>query len=78
MLSGVVVSVTRPSTLTSSATASLSSTTIPLSIPSPGTCAWILDSDASFHMTPHSAHLSSLCSSHHPTVHIVDLSLSLM
>jgi hypothetical protein len=45
----------------------------PPSAPSPGTDPWYLDSGASFHMTPHSTLLSTLCPSyHHCTVHIVD------
>jgi hypothetical protein len=52
--SGAVGSVTQPSALTDSATASQPSA------PSPGTDPWYLDSDASFHMTPNSAHLSAL------------------
>jgi hypothetical protein len=43
---GVVGSVTQPSALTGSATASQSSS------PSLGTASWYLDSGASFHMTP--------------------------
>jgi hypothetical protein len=61
--SGVVGSVTQPSTLTCSATASQSFTIEPPSAPSPGTYPWYLDSDASFYMTPHSAHLYLLHSS---------------
>jgi hypothetical protein len=71
--SGVVDSVTQPSTLTDSATASQSSTLGPPSAPSPGTYPWYLDSDAFFYMTPHSAHLSSLHSSYrHCMVHTND------
>jgi hypothetical protein len=51
---------TQFSTLTSSTTASQSSTSGPPSAPSPGTCPWYLDSGASFHMTHHSVHLSSM------------------
>jgi hypothetical protein len=40
---------------------------------SPGTYSWYLDSGASFHMTPHSARLSSLRhSSRHCIVHTAD------
>jgi hypothetical protein len=70
--SGVVGSVTQPSALTGSATASQSSALEPPSAPSPGIDSWYLDSDASFHMTPHSAHLSSLCPYRHCTVHTTD------
>jgi hypothetical protein len=56
--SGAAGSVTQPSAPTGSATASQSSTLGPPSAPSPGTDPWYLDSDASFHMTPHS---SSFC-----------------
>jgi hypothetical protein len=71
--SGVVGSVTQPSTLTGSATASPSSTLGPTSSHSPCTYPWYLDSGASFHMTPHSAHLSSLRASYqHCTVHTID------
>jgi hypothetical protein len=59
-LSGAVGSMTQPSVLTGSATASQASTLGPPSTPSPGTYPWYLDSSASFHMTPHSTHLSSL------------------
>jgi hypothetical protein len=37
--------------------------------PSPGTNPWYINSCTSFHMTPHSAHLSSLCPYHHCIVH---------
>jgi hypothetical protein len=57
--------VTQSSALTGSATTSQSSTSGPPSAPSPGTCPWYLDSGASFHMTPHSAHLSSMRPSYH-------------
>jgi hypothetical protein len=70
LLSGVVGSVTQPSALTGSATASQSSILGPPSTLCPGTCPWYLDSSASFHMTPHSGHLSSLRPSYwHCTVH---------
>jgi hypothetical protein len=65
--SGVVDSVTQPSALLGSATASQSSALGPPSAP-PGTDPWCLDSGTSFYMTPHSAHLSY----HHCTVHTVD------
>jgi hypothetical protein len=49
-----------------------SSTLGPPSTPS-GTYPWYLDSGASFHMTPHSAHLSSLHPSyHHCIIHTTD------
>jgi hypothetical protein len=51
-LSGTVGSMTQPSALTCSATASQFSTLGPPSAPSPGTYPWYLDSSASFHMTP--------------------------
>jgi hypothetical protein len=57
---GAVGTVTRSSALIGSATAFQSSTLGPPTAPSPGTYSWYLDSGASFHMTPHSAHLSSL------------------
>jgi hypothetical protein len=60
MSSGVAGSVTQLSTLTSSATASQSYALGPSSTPSPGTDPWYLDSGASFHMTPHSTHHSTL------------------
>jgi hypothetical protein len=64
---GAAGSMTQPSGPISSATASQSSA------PSPGTDHWYLDSSASFHMTPHSSHLSALHPSyHHCTVHIID------
>jgi hypothetical protein len=59
--------------LIGSATASQSSTLGPPTAPSPDTYSWYLDSDASFHMTPHSTHLSSLRPpSRHGIVHTVD------
>jgi hypothetical protein len=74
-LSGVVGSVTQPFALTGSATASQSSTLRPPSAPSPGTYPWYLDFGASFHITPHFAHISSLHSSYrHCIVHTVDRS----
>jgi hypothetical protein len=57
---GVVGTVTQSSALIGSATASQSSTLGPPTAPSLSTYSWYLDFDASFHMTPHSAHLSSL------------------
>jgi hypothetical protein len=72
---GVVDTVTQSSALIGSATASQSSTLGPPTAPSPGTYSWYFDSGASFHMTPHSAHLSSLRpSSHHCIVHTADRS----
>jgi hypothetical protein len=73
--SGVVGSVTQSSVLTGSTTASSSSTLGSPSAPSPYTYPWYLDSGASFHMTPHSAHLSSLCPYRHCIVHTADGSL---
>jgi hypothetical protein len=71
--SGVVGSVTEPSTLTGSDTASQSSALGPPSTPSLGTDPWCLDSSASFHMTPHSTHISSLRPSYrHCTIHTAD------
>jgi hypothetical protein len=64
--------VTQPFAFTGSATASQSFALGPLSAPSPGTDPWYLDSDASFHMTPHSTHLSALRPYRHCTVHTVD------
>jgi hypothetical protein len=58
--SGAFGSMTQPSALTSSATASQSSAFGPPSAPSPGIDPWYLDSGASFHMTPRSAHISAL------------------
>jgi hypothetical protein len=71
--SGVVGFVIQPFALISSTTASQSFVLRPPSAPSPGTNPWYLDSGASFHMTPHSAHLSSLRPSyHHCTIHTAD------
>jgi hypothetical protein len=68
--SGAIGFVTQTSTLTGSATASQSSTLGPPSAPSPGTYPWYLNSGAFFHMTPHSAYLSSLRSPYrYCTVH---------
>jgi hypothetical protein len=72
--SGAVGSVTQPSALTSSATTSQSSSLGPPSTPSPSTDPWYLDSVVFFPMTPHSAHLSSLCPYHHCIVHTTDSS----
>jgi hypothetical protein len=69
---GVVGTVTQSSALIGSAPTSQFSTWGPPTAPSPGTYSWYLDSDASFHMTPHSAHLSSLRPSHHCIVHTAD------
>jgi hypothetical protein len=71
-LTGVVGTVTQSSILIGSVTASQSSTLGPPIAPSPGTYSWFLDSGASFHMTPHSAHLSSLRPSRHCIVHTAD------
>jgi hypothetical protein len=57
---GAVGIVTQSSALIGSATASQSSTLGPPTAPSLGTYSWYLDSGASFHMSPHSDHLSSL------------------
>jgi hypothetical protein len=71
--SRAVGSVTQPSARTGSATASQSSALGPTSAPSPGTDPWYLDSSGSFHMSPHSTHLSVLGPSYsHCTVHTVD------
>jgi hypothetical protein len=71
--SGVVGSVTQPSALIGSATASQSSTFEPPSAPSTDTYPWYLDSYASFHITFHSAYLSSLRHSYrHCTVLTTD------
>jgi hypothetical protein len=52
---------------------SQSSTLRPPSAPSPDTYLWYPDSGASFHMTPHSAHLFSLFPSYrHCAVHTSD------
>ena len=66
---GAASSVTQPSAPTGSAAASQSSV---LGSPPPstsGTCPWILDSGASFHMTPYRSCLSSMVSS--PSSHFV-------
>jgi hypothetical protein len=72
--SGAIGVVTQSSALTGSATTSQSSTLGAPSAPSPGSYPWYLYSGASFHMTPHSAHLSSLCPYCHCIVHTVDRS----
>jgi hypothetical protein len=70
---GVVGTVTQSSALTGSATASQSSALGPPTAPSPDTYPWYLDYGASFHMTPHSARLSSLRPSYcHCIVHTVN------
>jgi hypothetical protein len=70
---GAVGTVTQSSTLIGSAPTSQSSTLGPPTAPSPSTYSWYLDYGASFHMTHHSAHLSSLRpSSHHCIVHTTD------
>jgi hypothetical protein len=69
----VVGTMTQSSALIGSATASQSSTLGPPTAPSTCTYSWYLDSVASFHMTPHSAHISSLRhSSRHCIVHTAD------
>jgi hypothetical protein len=57
---GAAGTVTQFSALIGSAPASQSFTLGPPTAPSPDTYSWYLDSGASFHMTPHSTHLSSL------------------
>jgi hypothetical protein len=69
---GAVGTVTQSSALIGSATASQSSTLGPPTAPSPGTYSWYLNSGASFYMTPHSTHLSSLRPSRHCIVHTAD------
>jgi hypothetical protein len=70
---GVVGSMTQPSVLIGSTTASQSFALGPHSAPSLGIDPWYLDSDASFHMTPYFVHLSSLRPSyHHCIVHTID------
>jgi hypothetical protein len=58
--SRAIGSVTQAFALTGFPTSSQSFTLGPPYAPSPGTYPWYLDFDASFHVTPHSAHLSSL------------------
>jgi hypothetical protein len=70
--SGAASSVTQPSTPIGSTTASQSSALGPPSAPFPGTDPWYLDSSTSFHMNPHSTHLSVLHSYRHCTVHTAD------
>jgi hypothetical protein len=70
---GAVGTVTQSSALIGFATDSQSSTLGSPTAPSLGTYSWYLDSGASFHITPHSAHLSSLRPSyHHCIVHTAD------
>jgi hypothetical protein len=70
---GAASTMTQSSALIGSATASQSSTLGPSTAPSSGTYSWYLDSGAFFHMTHHSAHLSSLRpSSRHCIVHTAD------
>jgi hypothetical protein len=70
---GAAGTVTQSSALIGSTSASQSSALEPPTALSPGIHSWYLDSDAFFHMTPHSAHLSSLRpSSRHCIVHTVD------
>jgi hypothetical protein len=57
---GAVGTVTQSFALIGSAFTSQSSTLGPPTASSPGTYSWYLDSGASFHMTHHSTHLSSL------------------
>jgi hypothetical protein len=58
---------------TGSASTSQSSALRSPSASSPGIDPWYLDSGASFHMTPHYAHLSALHPSYcHCTIHIAD------
>jgi hypothetical protein len=57
---GVVGTMTQSSALIGSAPTSQSSTLGPPTAPSLGTYSWYLDYGVSFHMTPHSTHLSSL------------------
>jgi hypothetical protein len=54
------------------AAASQSSTEGPHSTPTLCTCPWILDSGASFHMTPYCTYLSSMSPSRSITVHTTD------
>ena len=71
--SGAAGSVTQSSALTGSAAASQSSIEGPPSSSTSGTCPWILDSGASFHITPHCTCLSSMSpSSCSLTVHTAD------
>jgi hypothetical protein len=58
--SGAASSVTQPSAPTGSATVSQSSALGPPYVPSPDTGPWYLDYGASFHMSPHSTHLSAV------------------
>jgi hypothetical protein len=73
MSPGAAGTVTQSSALIGSAFASQSFTLGPPTASSSGTYSWYLDSGASFHMTPHSAHLSSLRpSSLHCIIHTAD------
>ena len=70
---GAAGSVTQPSAPIDSATASQSSALGSPSTSTPGICPWILDSGASFHMTPDCTCLSSIRSPPgSPTVHTAD------
>jgi hypothetical protein len=69
MSSGVVGFVTQPSALTCSAIVSQCSPSGLPSASSLGTYSWYLDSGASFHMIPHSAHHSSY---RHCIIHTID------
>jgi hypothetical protein len=70
---GAVGTVIQSSALIGSTPTSQSSTLGPPTAPSLDIYSWYLDSGASFYMTSHSAHLSSLRpSSHHCIVHTVD------
>jgi hypothetical protein len=72
-LPGAAGTVTQSSALVGSATASQSSTLGPPTTPSLSTYSWYLNFGASFHMAPHSTHLSSLRpSSRHCIVHTTD------
>lgn len=57
---GAASSVSQSSAPIGSAAASQSSTERSLSTPTLSTCPWILDSSASFHMTPYCTYLSSM------------------
>jgi hypothetical protein len=71
---GAVGTVTQSSSLTGSTTTTTTTTTLGQhTAHSSDTYPWYLDSSASFYMTPHSAHLSSLRSSYcHYIVHTAD------
>jgi hypothetical protein len=71
--SGAIGSMTQSSTPIGFATTSQFFTLGPHSAPSSGTDPWYLDSVASFHMTPNSAHLFALRPSYrHCTIHTTD------